>query len=207
MTDSKQNGNMESPPQLDEDVIKVVVIGEPLCGKTRFIQAFYGRHSPGGFYSHDGVWVFPCEFQTNNEKKRVSIFEIPGNPDFCPQKRIQHYMDANIIIFMYAIDDPSSFQMLSQKWIVEALFSIALHSIPVVFVATKIDLQNDQQVVKRLALKNQSPVTIQQGIGLLEKIPGFSSIFECSSFDVDLVDLAFDSIFTLLRMNEESLDV
>ncbi|GBN04172.1 hypothetical protein AVEN_157162-1 [Araneus ventricosus] len=193
---------MESPPQLDEAAVKVVVIGEPRCGKTRFIRAYYDHHFPDVNYSYNGVRVYPCKFEATNEMRRVSIFEIPSDPDFLPEERIPNYEEADVIVFMYAIDDPLSLKMLTEKWILEANSTIASHRKPVVFVGAKKDLQEDQQVIQRLALEKKSPLTLQQGRELFDKVPGEAVIVECSANDLELVEFAFNTIFAIVLMNE-----
>ncbi|GBN92612.1 hypothetical protein AVEN_230384-1 [Araneus ventricosus] len=133
--------------------------------------------------------------------RRVSIFEIPGHP-FFPEQRIPHYEEADVIVFMYAIDDPSSLQMLTEKWILEAIDTIASHRIPVVCVGAKKDLQKDQQVIQRLALENKSPVTLQQGSEMLDGVPVDVPIIECSANDLEQVEFAFNIIFAIVLANE-----
>ncbi|GBN31781.1 hypothetical protein AVEN_169562-1 [Araneus ventricosus] len=189
-----KNGSKHDPPELGSGVVKVVVIGEPQVGKTSFIRAFYDHHEPGDIDSHNGVRWYPCEFTVNGEYGRAAIFEIPGDPGFFKEQRTPHYKDAKVIVLMYAIDDPLSLELLTDKWLPEAIEMINSNGIPVVLVGNKKDLRDDQQVIERLALDAETPVTYQQGEYLLayEEV---KDLCEISTNNLEEVNGAFDLIF------------
>ncbi|GBN55192.1 Rho-related GTP-binding protein RhoC [Araneus ventricosus] len=192
---SIKKDNDGSPSILGEDVVKVVVIGEPQVGKTSFIRAFYQHHEPGPRYSHNGVDVYICEFKVNGTCKRAAIFEIPGDAGFFHEQRPPHYEDAKVIVLMYAIDDPLSLELLTDKWLPEASQMVSSDGIPVVLVGNKKDLRDDQYVIARFDLNDETPVTYEQGEDLLvhERIKYFAEI---STDNLEEVNAAFDLIFS-----------
>ncbi|KAF8792011.1 uncharacterized protein LOC129968218 [Argiope bruennichi] len=197
MASIKDNNN-GNPTTSHIDIVKIVVIGEPRCGKTSFIRAFYDHNDPGDIYSDNCVTVYPCEFVIKNEHRRAAIFEIPSDMNFPKEQRMPHYENANVIVFMYAIDASASLEMLYEKWLPEAADIIKSNVIPVALVGTKKDLQEDQQVIERLSLQNKKPVSYWEGREFYGKLrSSFNGVvfMECSGNDFEEVHDVFDLIF------------
>ncbi|CAL1283105.1 unnamed protein product [Larinioides sclopetarius] len=201
-----KNGDGESSPELGEGVVKVVVFGEPRVGKTSFIRAFYDHHEPGDINSRNGVRWYPCEFTAKGEYWRAAIFEIPGGPEFLLEQLEPHFKDANVAVLMYAVDDPSSLEILKSKWLPETIQRINWGEIDVVIVGNKNDLRDDQQVIERLALADQKPVTFEEGENLLNCGEEVKDFMEISSKNLEEVNKAFDRIFSFATTENNSSD-
>ncbi|GBO26333.1 hypothetical protein AVEN_16261-1 [Araneus ventricosus] len=131
------------------------------------------------------------------ESRDVKIFEILGGPDYFADLLTKEQFNANGIVFMYAINDPSSFQMLTDKWCKGLTDNGCWKLQPTILVGNKRDLREDQQVIQRLALDNQAPVTEEEGNGI-KVANSINEFYECSSLDENdnNIHIAFDFIIS-----------
>ncbi|GBN49708.1 hypothetical protein AVEN_263054-1 [Araneus ventricosus] len=180
----EKNGHIEPTPPTRGDDVKIVVVGDAKCGKTRFIEAFAKRlrDKSGSYYSTEYARVYQCRYKIKTVPREVKIFEILGGPDNLVNQLVKDQYDANGIVFMYAIDDPSSFQMITEKWFETLKNNGCWKFQPTILVGNKRDLREDQQVIQRLARNNQAPVTEEQGKSLAA-LNEINEFYECSSID------------------------
>lgn len=115
------------------------------------------------------------------------------------------YPDSHVILICYAIDSPDSLDNVQEKvrpahsasgrqlgswpqWTVWADYdpqwiSEVLHfcqGLPIVLVACKKDLRDDQKTIQDLGRMNQRPVTRAEGVSVAQKI-GAQGFVECSA--------------------------
>jgi len=88
------------------------------------------------------------------------------------------YAQTDVFVVCFSVTDPSSFSNVTEQWLRELKdYSPA---IPIVLMGTKIDLREDEQIVKQLDRKNQVVITREMGEQLAEEI-GAKGYVECSA--------------------------
>ncbi|GBM43069.1 hypothetical protein AVEN_61552-1 [Araneus ventricosus] len=192
----EKNGDVKDNPEMGGDDVKIIVVGEPKCGKTSFIELFYDKNGSGDCYMEESAKVYPCRYEVQKEMHDFKIFEIIGGPDEIVEELTGVHTDANGFVLMFAIDDPSSFLKVMDKWYPTLnKGDMWQGNEPAIVVGTKRDLRENQLVIQRLAQDNQAPVTQEQGESLVaDKIKKY---FDCSSIEPHNVDEAFDWILSL----------
>jgi Ras-related C3 botulinum toxin substrate 1 len=88
-------------------------------------------------------------------------------------------LDTNIFLICFSIINPTSFYNVKYKWYNEIKLN-APTNIPIILVGTKLDLRNDEKEIKKLKMKNEIPITYEEGIKLKKEL-GFYNYFECSA--------------------------
>ncbi|CAL1286162.1 unnamed protein product [Larinioides sclopetarius] len=177
----ERNGK-SSQETLGSDV-KIIVVGEKKCGKSRFIEVFTQRlgNTSGRPYEAGFARVYQCLYEIDSEPRHIKIFEIIGGFDNLVDQLTKLHFDANGIVFLYAVDDPPSFQAITDKWMKTLEENRCWTNQPSILVGNKKDLREDRRVIQRLARNNRTPVTRQQGESLVKgKIMKY---FDCSSID------------------------
>jgi len=99
------------------------------------------------------------------------------------------YPQTNIFFLNYSCVNPNSFINIREKWYPEVS-----HHCPDairVLVATKYDLINDEKVLEKLASKNQTPITKEQGIKMAKEC-GCIAFCENSARNQEGVQETFD---------------
>ncbi|CAL6006870.1 Rac/Rho-like_protein [Hexamita inflata] len=122
----------------------IVVVGNSQIGKSRALlvyqnQEYYGYYPPALHHN---------EFATiDGEKIVFSLQDTPGHEDY-NQVRPLLYFDSSLFLVCYAVDDRTSFNDLTNRWIPE--IKQYLDEIPFIIVGLKNDLRyeaNDVDVV------------------------------------------------------------
>ena len=67
------------------------------------------------------------------------------------------YPDTNIVVLCYAINSPASYENINFKWIPE--LRKHLPEIPILLVATKVDLREDDAAMQALTDRNLLAIT------------------------------------------------
>ena len=100
------------------------------------------------------------------------------------------YPDTNVILIIFGINNPDSFQNVTEKWVPEVRHFCP--KVPYVLVGTKKDLRNDAGTIDSLAKTKQKPITVQEGIMLAERVKAVTYI-ECSAKTRDGVREVFEA--------------
>jgi small GTP-binding protein len=89
------------------------------------------------------------------------------------------YPDSAIIVICFAVDDPTSFDAVSEAWHPEILHFCSKPKVPILLVGCKSDLRTDlPSSSNNGTLKNE--ITAQQGHAMAEQIDAVGYL-ECSS--------------------------
>eukprot|EP01089_Gocevia_fonbrunei_P012148 TRINITY_DN278_c0_g1_i3.p1 TRINITY_DN278_c0_g1~~TRINITY_DN278_c0_g1_i3.p1 ORF type:complete len:286 (+),score=47.10 TRINITY_DN278_c0_g1_i3:413-1270(+) len=88
------------------------------------------------------------------------------------------YVNADIFLLFYAIDNPTSFHNIKHKWYPEVKKKNA--DIPLILVGTKADTREDTQIIEELRHKGTDAITLVQGKKLAKEL-GCISYIECSA--------------------------
>ncbi|KAJ2395603.1 hypothetical protein GGF41_008730, partial [Coemansia sp. RSA 2531] len=121
------------------------------------------------------TWV--ADMEVDNTAVELALWDTAGQEDF-DRLRFLCYPDANIIIICFSVDSPDSLHNVYDKWHPEAEQNSP--NSPVVLVALKLDLRDNENTRRELAGYQEVPVTREQGEAMARRI-GAVSYIECSS--------------------------
>ena len=132
---------MEEP-----EPVKVVLLGESGVGKTSIISQFTtNKFNPRCPTSVSAQFISKTiEFPKYDKAIKFDIWDTVGQEKYRSLAKI-FYKDARIIIFVYDITTPFSFNALKEFWYKEAI-NTADNDPIFALVANKIDLYQEQQV-------------------------------------------------------------
>jgi Ras family protein A len=93
-------------------------------------------------------------------------------------------------LICFAVDHPSSFEVVEVAWITEV--KLHLPKVPVVLVGLKTDLRTDPETLKRLSKIKQSVVSRDDGLKVAKKIGAYAYV-ECSALTYEGVEEVFET--------------
>ena len=156
--------------------LKFVAAGDVAVGKTTL---FY-RYSTGSYPWEYipavlGGWV--GDEVVDGADVAIALWDVAGSEEYDRIRPIS-YCDTDVFLLCFAVDEPSSFDSVRERWYPELNY----HSpgTPIILVGTKEDLRDDPEVISRLATRDLSPITYQQGLECARDI-GAVRYMECSS--------------------------
>nr|XP_019044758.1 GTP-binding protein rhoA [Kwoniella bestiolae CBS 10118]OCF23688.1 GTP-binding protein rhoA [Kwoniella bestiolae CBS 10118] len=156
---------------------KLVIVGDGACGKTCLLIVF----SKGMFPEVYVPTVFEnyvADVEVDGKKVELALWDTAGQDASHSRLRPLSYPDSHVILICFAIDSPDSLDNVQEKWISEVLHFC--QGLPIILVACKKDLRDDQKTVQDLARMNQRPVTRAEGLAVAQKI-GAQGYVECSA--------------------------
>ena len=156
--------------------LKFVTVGDEAVGKTTLLTR-YAR----GTYHREYV---PSVFESWVEQKVVDGTDVEIVP-FDTWGSVKYdrlpslwYSQADVFLLCFALDVPSSFTNIKERWYPE--LNHHCPGTPILLVGTKEDLRDDPEVNNRLATSDLSPITYQQGLKCARDI-GAVRYMECSA--------------------------
>ncbi|KIL57189.1 hypothetical protein M378DRAFT_32775, partial [Amanita muscaria Koide BX008] len=155
---------------------KLVIVGDPACGKTHLLIVF----SKGIFPE---AWIptvsenYVADVEVDGKHVELALWNTSGSEDY-DRLRPLSYPDSHVILVCFAIDDPDSLDDVQEKWISEVRHFCP--NLPFLLVGCKKDLRRDPRVIEELRKTNQRPVTSEEGMAVAQKI-GAKHYLECSA--------------------------
>ncbi|XP_018648347.1 putative rho GTPase [Schistosoma mansoni] len=167
---------------------KLVVVGDGACGKTCLLTVFCKGEFPS-LYVPTIFESFVSEMQINNKRVELNLWDTAGQEDY-DRLRPLSYPDTNVVVLCFSVDNPDSLDNISTKWMPE--IRNFLPNIPVILVANKKDLRNDQTTKRELQRMKQKPVTESEGRSVAKNI-GAQAYIECSAKQKEGVNDVFET--------------
>lgn len=155
---------------------KLVIVGDGACGKTCLLIVF----SKGIFPVKYVPTVFEnyvADVEVDGKHVELALWDTAGQEDY-DRLRPLSYPDSHVILICFAVDSPDSLENVVEKWVPEAIHFCS--ELPLLLIACKRDLRNDEKTIKELAKNNQHPVTTSEGQAVAEKINAYMYL-ECSA--------------------------
>ena len=119
--------------------------------------------------------------------------------------RILHYVDVDLVLMCFSVNDPVSYENVTSKWDPEINYHIP--NAKKILVGLKTDLRNDQEVIETLAKIRESPYTFKSGIELAKNISALKYV-ECSSLTGEGVyDVIKESISIFASQNKGEMEI
>lgn len=153
---------------------KIVVIGDGACGKTSLLMVYIDKKFPTEYIPT----VFDSyikETDINGAAITTLLMDTSGQEDYERLRALQ-YIDTDVFVLCFAIDNRVSFQNIKNMWIKE----IKRYQLPYVLVGTKSDLRNLET----------NTVKTQEGEEMAKKIKAVRYL-ECSAKLMEGVDDVF----------------
>lgn len=140
---------------------KIVVVGDCGCGKTTMIKryvsnTFVEAYTPTGFDTYNATYQASAAY-----KVHLSIWDTSGNSSY-DRVRPVSYTGADLVLACFSIVNPDSLHNIVTKWLPE----IKEHcpTAPIIVVGLGSDLRTDEQTLAKLARRNTTPITYEQGL-------------------------------------------
>ncbi|GAV02951.1 hypothetical protein RvY_13452 [Ramazzottius varieornatus] len=180
---------------------KLTVVGDAACGKTCLLSVFANNvfpedHIPTVFET------FLADVDVAGEKIQLYLWDTAGQEDF-DKLRPFSYPDTDVILLVFAIDDPQSLTNATTKWMPEVVEYCP--DVPVILVGTKRDLRKDEEATFE---RKPRTVTTQYAKSRADAMK-VKAYMECSAKHREGVREIFDTAarFAMRRNHDRSSTV
>jgi small GTP-binding protein len=167
--------------------VKLVVVGDGAVGKTTLLMRYRENKFPTKY--------IPTVFE--NYYKQVTykgihvnfgLWDTAGQEEY-DRLRSLSYHDTNIVLVVFSIDQPTSLDNLSAKWVPEVQHHCK--GTPILIVGTKMDLREDKATIDSLKEHGRKPVSKEEGETKKGEI-GAVAYMECSALSGEGVQEIFE---------------
>lgn len=180
--------------------LKVVVVGSCACGKTTLIRTFLRDDVRDSVPAPTVQEVYVGHMQHDGKKVRLVIWDTGDSDLLCDPHRASCYAEADVVLVCFSVRDIFSGSEVPTRWATEVRHFNP--NVPVLLVATQMDLREDPVTVQELAQIKCRPTSVAEGLQLAQKIQAAHYV-ECSSLDLASVRKVFESVLhTCLRTTQ-----
>ncbi|XP_056619842.1 rho-related GTP-binding protein RhoB-like [Triplophysa dalaica] len=155
---------------------KMVVVGDGACGKTCLLTVFCKGEFPE-VYLPTVFEGYVADVEVDTKQVELALWNTAGQEEY-DRLRPLSYPDTDVILMCFSVDSPDSLQNITEKWVPEVKHFCP--NVPVILVANKTDLRNDEIVRSELWRKKQEPVKTEDVRAMAARI-GAQAYVECSA--------------------------
>lgn len=171
--------------------IKVVLVGESQTGKTSLLNRFRGEQFDENTKSTIGASCHNLELEYKGKPMVFQIWDTAGDEKYHSINRY-FYKDASVVIIVYDITSPYTFDCIQNYWIEE--IKNKTNTNPICFiVANKSDLFAEEAVnekeVREFAEKNNAlfySISCKDGSGIKELKIGMATTYASKSQEIKI---------------------
>jgi len=186
---------------------KIVVVGDGACGKSSLLQVY----EKGSFPTAYEPTIFETgikDMSVRGQDVEIALWDTAGQEGLDSLRPLS-YPDADVVLICYAVDDPTSFENVTERWLPEVERHCNTNTntntakaknrrrargeqatrTHVVLVGCKTDVRKDKDALRALAEARESPVCTAQGEALAKKTGALFA--ECSAMHNDNVEAIF----------------
>lgn len=113
------------------------------------------------------------------------MIDTPGQEEY-DRLRVLMYPETDVFMVSFSISDPVSFENVVNKWLPEVRSHCP--NVPIVLVGTKIDLRDDQDMIKKLRDKGTVMITREEGEFMAKKMGCMGYVEVSAKNDVGVKD-------------------
>uniref|UniRef100_A0A131Y2E9 Putative gtpase rho n=1 Tax=Ixodes ricinus TaxID=34613 RepID=A0A131Y2E9_IXORI len=171
--------------------LKVVVVGSCACGKTTLIRTFLRNDVRDTVPSPTVQEVYTGHIQHHRTEVRLVIWDTGDSDLLLDPSRSSCYAEADVVLLCFSVRDIFSPSEVPSRWAKEIRHFNPL--VPVLLVATQIDLREDPNIVRELAQIKCRPISVAEGFQLAQAVRAAHYV-ECSAMNLDSVRKVFESV-------------
>ncbi|XP_061561143.1 rho-related GTP-binding protein RhoB-like [Phycodurus eques] len=155
---------------------KLVVVGDGACGKTCLLIVFSKDEFPE-VYVPTVFETYVADIEVDTKQVQLALWDTAGQEDY-DRLRPLSYPDTDVILMCFSVDSPDSLENIPEKWVPEVKHFCP--NVPIILVANKKDLRNDEHVKNELGRLKMEPVRPDDGRVIAARI-GAHDYLECSA--------------------------
>ena len=149
---TQEDHEQERETKLKEGCIKIILLGECGVGKTSLIKAYLKQEiDPNENTTQVPVVKDMNIMSTQYKSFNISLWDTAGQEVY-RSLTSSFYKGSHIVIFVYSIDNKSSFEKLKEYWVQSVVDKIGKDAI-IGLIANKADLYFDEEVEKKEGTK------------------------------------------------------
>ncbi|XP_009985515.1 PREDICTED: ras-like GTP-binding protein RHO [Tauraco erythrolophus] len=178
---------------------KLTVVGDDRCGKTCLVFALRHEQLPKS-YEPTLFDAYDTDTEVDGKEMKLILFDVAGKNEVSYRNlRSVFYKDTDVILMCFSVDRPDSQQKILEFWVPE--IKLLCPAIPIILVATKIELRDDERIRKNLTPPGNEPINTIEGKALADSIGAYAYL-ECSAKTKEGVDTALE-IISQCALNEK----
>ncbi|MHA1204737.1 MAG: Rab family GTPase [Candidatus Heimdallarchaeaceae archaeon] len=184
---------------LNQNIFKIVLLGEGAVGKTSLKRTYMGEEFVEGYKMTVGADFAVKKLEVDFYKITLQIWDLAGQPRF-DAVREAYYRGAKGALLVFDISRPETYEILP-KWLNELIKNNGGRKVPIILIGNKSDLRekHDQTVPINYAEDYAEKLTMWSGYHV--------SYVETSAKTGENVEKAFSELALQLVRNLEKLKV
>ncbi|XP_009708599.1 PREDICTED: ras-like GTP-binding protein RHO [Cariama cristata] len=177
----------------------LIVVGDDRCGKTCLLFALRHEQLPKS-YEPTLFDTYTTDREVNGKEMKLILFDVAGKNEVSYRNlRSVFYKDTDVILMCFSVDRPDSQQKILEFWIPE--IKVFCPTVPIILVATKIELRGDEGIKKKLTAPGNEPINTTEGKALAASIGAYAYL-QCSAKTKEGVETALE-IISQCALNEK----
>ncbi|NXW99585.1 RHOA protein, partial [Larus smithsonianus] len=178
---------------------KLTVVGDDRSGKTCLLFALRHEQLPES-YEPTVFDAYSTDTEVDGKDMKLILCDVAGKNEFSYRNlRSVFYRDTDVILMCFSVDRPDSLQNILDFWVPE--IKMFCPTVPVILVATKIELRGDESITKKLTIPGNESINTTEGKALAASIGAYAYL-ECSAKTKEGVDTALE-IISQCALNEK----
>ncbi|KAK6335388.1 Rho GTPase [Orbilia brochopaga] len=171
---------------------KLVVVGDGGCGKTCLLISFSQGYFPEKYVpTVFENYIAHTTHKPTGKPVELALWDTAGQEDY-DRLRPLSYPETDVVFICFAVDCPTSFDNVMEKWYPEVMHFCP--TIPLVLVGTKSDLRDNPNAQDLLRTQGLSAVPVEEA---LETARTMGAVYmECSSKTMQGVHELFELAVT-----------
>ncbi|EPZ34487.1 guanine nucleotide-binding protein Rho [Rozella allomycis CSF55] len=155
---------------------KIVIVGDGACGKTCLLIVYSKKEFPEK-YVPTVFENYVADITVDGKHIELALWDTAGQEDY-DRLRPLSYPDTDTVLVCFSVDNPVSLENVESKWYPEVVHFC--EGVPIILLALKSDLRNDERTIEELKKNNLKPVSFDEGLAMANKINAYKYI-ECSA--------------------------
>jgi Ras-related C3 botulinum toxin substrate 1 len=144
--------------------VKCVLVGDEAVGKRCMLVSYTTDTFPTD-YIPTVFEQYSTQVIVDDRPVNFSLYDTGEEFEYF---RSEFYRQADVVLICFSIVSPTSFENVRHKWKPEV--EKYCPETPIILVGTKLDLRKDPATLEQLNRHNETPVTFEEGLALMNEI-------------------------------------